>query len=236
MDLRCATILQKESQSIGIVCKEMAEKSWVMKYEEKLRNYEPVNDSYLVMKRFFDVVFGIVLLVPAIPISLLFGILVKIETPGKMFYRQERVGLMGKPIYITKIRSMYDGAEKKSGAIWAKKNDSRVTKVGHFIRKTRIDELPQIINVLKGDMSFIGPRPERPMFVERFSQEVPGFESRLRVRPGLSGLAQVRSGYEATPEEKLRDDLEYIDSIGLKTDISIVAHTLGVVVTGEGSR
>lgn len=120
--------------------------------------------------------------------------------------------------------------------MWAKKNDARVTKVGHFIRKTRIDELPQILNVLEGSMSFIGPRPERPVFTEQFVNEVPGFEKRLSIKPGLSGLAQIRGGYEATPGEKLIADVEYINNVSLKMDAMILVQTLRVVVTGDGAR
>lgn len=205
-------------------------------YFDLIKSEDEVRGKYLVFKRMFDFVFAILLAIPAIPIILIFGILVKIETPGSMFYKQERVGLMGKKIYITKIRSMYDGIEKKSGAMWAQKNDARVTKVGHFIRKTRIDELPQILNVLEGSMSFIGPRPERPVFTEQFVNEVPGFEKRLSIKPGLSGLAQIRGGYEATPREKLIADVEYINNVSLKMDAMILVQTLRVVVTGDGAR
>ncbi|RZQ57484.1 sugar transferase [Weissella paramesenteroides] len=205
-------------------------------YFDLIKSEDEVRGKYLVFKRMFDFVFAILLAIPAIPIILIFGILVKIETPGSMFYKQERVGLMGKKIYITKIRSMYDGIEKKSGAMWAQKNDARVTKVGHFIRKTRIDELPQILNVLEGSMSFIGPRPERPVFTEQFVNEVPGFEKRLSIKPGLSGLAQIRGGYEATPGEKLIADVEYINNVSLKMDAMILVQTLRVVVTGDGAR
>lgn len=205
-------------------------------YFDLIKSEDEVRRKYLVFKRMFDFVFAILLAIPAIPIILIFGILVKIETPGSMFYKQERVGLMGKKIYITKIRSMYDGIEKKSGAMWAQKNDVRVTKVGHFIRKTRIDELPQILNVLEGSMSFIGPRPERPVFTEQFVNEVPGFEKRLSIKPGLSGLAQIRGGYEATPGEKLIADVEYINNVSLKMDAMILVQTLRVVVTGDGAR
>lgn len=201
----------------------------------KLSNLNKKKTKYLLWKRVFDLLFSVILAIPAIPIILIFGIAVKIETPGKMFYRQERVGLMGKPIYVTKIRSMYSDAESKSGAVWATKNDSRVTKVGKFMRKTRIDELPQILNVLVGDMSFIGPRPERFVFTEQFSEEINGFEKRLTVKPGLSGLAQVRGGYTATPKEKLNDDLEYINKIGIGTDAAIVFQTILVVITGRGA-
>ena len=170
------------------------------------------------------------------PIVLLFGILVKLETPGSMFYSQERVGLMGKRFKVTKLRSMYMDAEKNSGAVWASKNDSRVTKVGKFIRKTRIDELPQLWNVIKGDMSMIGPRPERPELTEKFSKEVKDFEQRLRVLPGLSGYAQVHGGYDVTPEEKYKLDKYYMDNISLKEDLKIILETIRVVLTGDGAR
>ncbi|CCF31640.1 Sugar transferase domain protein [Weissella confusa LBAE C39-2] len=143
---------------------------------------------------------------------------------------------MGERIFVTKLRSMYTDAEKASGAVWASKNDSRITKIGKFIRKTRVDELPQIWNVLIGNMSLIGPRPERPELTERFSKEVPGFEKRLTVLPGLSGWAQVRGGYESTPKEKLVDDLYYIDHMSLRMDVEIVFKTFLTVLTGAGAR
>lgn len=205
-------------------------------FQLKLRDVPKARTDYLVLKRIFDFVFSLLLAVPAIPLILVFGLLVKLETPGKMFYRQERVGLMGTPIFVTKIRSMYSDAESKSGVMWAKKNDARVTKVGSFIRKTRIDELPQILNVLLGDMSFIGPRPERFMFTEQFSDEVKNFEKRLVVKPGLSGLAQIRGGYESSPAEKLADDLEYIQNISFVEDFKIALETVVVVITGRGAR
>ena len=185
-------------------------------YESKLK--EPVKNDYLPLKRLFDILSASGLMVATSPIVLLFGILVKMETPGKMFYTQERVGYMGKRFKVTKLRSMYTDAEKNSGAVWASKNDSRVTKVGKFIRKTRIDELPQLWNVIKGDMSMIGPRPERPELTEKFSREVKDFEQRLRVLPGLTGYAQVHGGYDVTPKEKYKLDKYYMDNISLKED------------------
>ena len=189
-------------------------------YESKLK--EPVKNDYLPLKRLFDILSASGLMVATSPIVLLFGILVKMETPGKMFYTQERVGYMGKRFKVTKLRSMYTDAEKNSGAVWASKNDSRVTKVGKFIRKTRIDELPQLWNVIKGDMSMIGPRPERPELTEKFSREVKDFEQRLRVLPGLTGYAQVHGGYDVTPKEKYKLDKYYMDNISLKEDLKII--------------
>lgn len=205
-------------------------------YIKKLSGEKIKTSAYLKFKRFLDIIISLVLLIPSSILILIFGILVKLETPGKMFYSQERVGIMGKPIYITKLRSMFQDAEKKSGAMWAKKNDARVTKVGSFIRKTRIDELPQLFSVLKGDLSLIGPRPERPMFTEEFSKDIPGFEQRLRITPGLSGWAQVNGGYDATPAEKLVDDLYYIDHVSPKMDFKILWMTIKVVLTGHGAR
>ena len=205
-------------------------------YIQKLNEKDVKKNSYLKIKRLLDIIGSLILLIPSIIPIVIFGILIKLETPGKMFYYQERVGYMGKPIYITKLRSMFQDAEKKSGAMWATKNDARVTRVGGFIRKTRIDELPQLFSVLKGDLSLIGPRPERPMFTEEFSKDIPGFEQRLRITPGLSGWAQVNGGYDATPAEKLVDDLYYIDHVGPWLDFKILWMTIKVVITGHGAR
>lgn len=197
---------------------------------------EPLKNRYLPWKRLFDIIFSVILLIPASVIILIFMILVRIETPGSPLYSQERVGLMGKTIRITKIRSMFYNVEKKSGAIWAQKNDNRITKIGHFIRKTRIDELPQLISVLKGDLSLIGPRPERPGFTERFSIDYPGFEQRLVVKPGLSGWAQVNGGYDVTPDKKLKDDMFYITNMSPVTDCIIFIKTVLTIFTGKGAR
>lgn len=190
---------------------------------------------YPYFKRFFDIVFSIIGLILATPLIIIFGIMIKLESQGPIFYRQERVGLNGKYFYITKLRSMKIDAEK-NGAQWAEKNDPRVTKVGKFIRKTRIDELPQLWNVLKGDMSLIGPRPERPMFTAQFNMEIPGFVNRLKVKPGLTGWAQVNGGYEISPKEKLKYDLFYIENMNFMLDVKIILLTVKVVLTGNGAR
>ena len=166
---------------------------------------------------------------------MIFGIAVKLDSPGPVFYTQERVGKGGRRFKVIKLRSMIRDAEK-NGAQWAEKDDPRVTRVGRFIRKTRIDELPQFINVLRGDMSIIGPRPERPEFVIEFNEHIPGFIERLCVRPGLTGWAQVNGGYEITPEEKLALDLYYIENRNPKLDLLILVKTLQVVFTGHGAR
>lgn len=228
---RVRPLQRKENVKKIIDCKPV---STNYSYEDKLK--QPVKNDYLPLKRICDVISASGLMALTTPVVLLFGLLVKLETPGKMFYTQERVGLMGKRFKVTKLRSMYDGAEKKSGAVWASKNDARVTKVGKFIRKTRIDELPQLWNVIKGDMSMIGPRPERPELTEKFSKEIEGFEQRLRVLPGLSGYAQVHGGYDVTPKEKYEMDKHYIDNLSLKEDFKIIWETIRVVLTGDGAR
>src|SRR5690606_10331165 len=165
----------------------------------------------------------------ALIIITIFAIIIKIESPGPAFFLQERVGLNGRNFLMIKLRSMRIDAEK-NGAQWAAKNDPRVTKVGAFIRKTRIDELPQLFNVLKGDMSLIGPRPERPIFMEQFNKEIPGFVDRLKVRPGITGWAQVNGGYDITPKEKLELDRYYINNISFWLDLKIILKTIKVCI------
>jgi lipopolysaccharide/colanic/teichoic acid biosynthesis glycosyltransferase len=182
-----------------------------------------------------DLVLASVGLVLALPLILIFSILVSVETPGFPFYSQERVGKNGRHFRIIKLRSMICNAEIE-GAKWAEINDPRITKVGALIRKTRIDELPQLVSVLKGDMSLIGPRPERPVFTRQFTKEIRGFEKRLLVKPGLTGLAQVNGGYNISPQEKLKYDLEYIQNLNFALELKILLKTCKVVVTGEGAR
>ncbi|RMA94417.1 sugar transferase [Priestia megaterium] len=190
---------------------------------------------YSLCKRMVDIVISFVALVVLLPVILLFALIVMIETPGSPFFLQERLGQSGRPFTIMKLRSMYSDAEK-NGAQWAVKNDSRVTKVGKLIRQTRIDELPQLWNVLKGDMSIVGPRPERAVFIEEFQKTVPAFSQRLAVKPGLTGWAQINGGYELTPAEKLELDLYYIQHTNIRFDMKIMIKTLRVIVTGDGSR
>lgn len=208
----------------------------VNEYDFVTKLDQPFFSFYTLFKRLFDLIFSLILMIPASIIILVFMVLVKIETPGKCFYTQERVGLMGQTIKVTKLRSMYNDAEKKSGAMWAQKEDPRVTRVGHFMRKTRVDELPQLWSVVKGDMSLIGPRPERPVFTQQFSEDIEGFEQRLLVKPGLSGYAQVHGGYDDTPAQKLENDMYYIEHFSITTDLAIFFETLRVVVTGDGAR
>nr|WP_061568786.1 exopolysaccharide biosynthesis polyprenyl glycosylphosphotransferase [Caldibacillus debilis] len=190
---------------------------------------------YPYIKRILDILLVLLALPIAIPIILIFAIFIKLETPGPAFFLQERVGLHGKYFKVIKLRSMELNAEK-NGAQWATKNDPRVTKVGAFIRKTRIDELPQLFNVLKGDMSLIGPRPERPVFTAQFNEEIPGFIDRLQVKPGITGWAQVNGGYDITPREKLELDRYYINNMSFWLDLKIILKTIKVCITGDGAR
>lgn len=193
-------------------------------------------EVYKFLKRFFDIAFSMLLGIIALPIVAVSCILVRIESPGSPLFRQKRLGLSGKEFEIYKIRSMYFDAEKISGAKWAEKDDPRITRVGRFIRRTRIDELPQLINVFKGEMSVVGPRPEREVFYEIFENAIPGFKSRTSVKPGITGLAQVNGGYDLTPEEKFKLDMKYIKTRSIKLDLAIVFKTVLIVISGKGSR
>lgn len=190
---------------------------------------------YKFSKRILDIFTSLIGLCLAAPILLIFIVIIKLDSKGPAFFVQERDGLYGKKFNIYKLRSMVVDAEK-NGAQWATVNDSRVTRVGKFIRKTRIDEIPQLINVLKGDMSLIGPRPERHMFTEQFVQEIPEFKQRLYVKPGVTGWAQINGGYDITPKEKYELDMEYIEKQGFKKDLKIILYTIKICLTGIGAR
>ncbi|ADL13624.1 exopolysaccharide biosynthesis polyprenyl glycosylphosphotransferase [Acetohalobium arabaticum] len=191
---------------------------------------------YLATKRLLDIVASIIGIILSFPIIIITAIAIKLESPGPIIFKQDRLGLNGEEFTIYKFRSMVENAESKTGPVWAKKNDSRVTKVGRFIRKTRIDELPQFVNILRGDMSLVGPRPERAVFVQKFSEDYPNFIDRLKVKPGVTGLAQVTGGYELSPHQKSRLDLLYIEKQGLLLDIMILLKTVLVVIFGDGAR
>ncbi|MGG3467834.1 exopolysaccharide biosynthesis polyprenyl glycosylphosphotransferase [Neobacillus pocheonensis] len=198
-------------------------------------SFDEKKKIYFAFKRLFDLLFSIFGLIITMPVILVFGLFIKLETPGPVFFIQERVGQNGRNFNVLKLRSMGVDAEK-NGAQWAEKNDPRVTKIGAFIRKTRIDEIPQFINVIKGDMSLVGPRPERPLFTEQFNKEIPGFIDRLAVKPGITGWAQVNGGYDISPQEKLIHDRYYINNLNFVLDINIIIKTIKVCFTGSGAR
>lgn len=191
------------------------------------------------VKRMSDLVSAALLLLVSAPVMLVTALLIKLESPGPVLYRQERVGLNGRTFNVIKFRSMRTDAEKDGRPRWASAKDDRVTRVGRIIRRLRIDELPQIFNVLLGDMSIIGPRPERPFFVEQLSRELPYYGLRHSIKPGVTGWAQVRYPYGATVEDslqKLQYDLYYVKNHNLLLDLLVLFETVGVVLTGKGAR
>lgn len=190
---------------------------------------------YRKVKRIVDLPISIFLLLLILPICLIVCLFIILESSGNPIYIQERVGLNERRFKIYKLRSMYIDAEK-NGHQWASKNDQRITKVGRFIRRTRIDELPQIINIIRGEMSFIGPRPERPEFIKEFLKEIPNFNDRLEVRPGITGWAQVNGGYDLSPKEKLGYDIYYIQHESAKLDFIVLLKTIKVIFNGHGFR
>ncbi len=189
------------------------------------------------VKRLLDVIFSLILLVVSFPIIIVTAIAIKVESEGPVIFKQERAGQDGRIFNVYKFRSMVVDAEKKSGPVWATKGDPRITKVGNLIRKVRVDELPQMLNVLKGEMSLVGPRPERPYFIEKLSEQIPFYKRRLKVRPGVTGWAQVKHKYDETIEDvqtKLRYDLFYIENMSLRMDFKILFRTIFVVLFGKG--
>lgn len=190
---------------------------------------------YENIKSSIEFIFSLLLLIITVPICILACIAIYVELRVNPIYTQKRVGLNGRVFKIYKLRSMYIDAEK-DGPKWASENDERITKVGRIIRKTRIDELPQLVNILKRDMSFIGPRPERPEFIKEFIKYIPDFNDRLLVKPGITGWAQVNGGYSLTPKEKLEFDKYYIKNSGFKLDLLILIKTIIVIFTRHGAR
>ncbi|PKO89810.1 MAG: sugar transferase [Betaproteobacteria bacterium HGW-Betaproteobacteria-10] len=192
-----------------------------------------------IVKRLFDIVCATILILFSLPIMALTALAIVIENGFPIFYRQERVGLNGRLFNVIKFRSMRRDAEKDGKPVWAKAQDDRVTKVGRIIRKIRVDELPQLFSVLKGDMSLVGPRPERPFFVDQLTKEIPFYAVRHSVKPGVTGWAQVRYHYGATVEdsaEKLQYDLYYVKNHSLFLDVLVLFETIGVVLTGKGAQ
>ena len=213
---------------------------------------------YAILKRGFDVVLSGLGLLCLLPLFAIVAVAIKLDSPGPIVYSQVRVGLnrrrggepprdgerrradsFGRPFKIYKFRSMVVDAEKGTGPVWATKTDSRVTRLGGFLRKTRIDETPQLWNVLLGDMSIVGPRPERPTFVRSFAESLPGYSQRCAALPGITGLAQVKSQYDSSIEtvnRKLQYDLYYVRYGRLMLDLKIMAATVKVMARGEGAH
>lgn len=192
-----------------------------------------------VVKRVFDVLVSFAILAVTLPVLLLAILAILIESGSPVFYRQERVGQGGRSFFIHKLRSMRTDAERDGKPRWAGANDDRVTRVGRILRKTRIDELPQLWNVLRGDMSFVGPRPERPFFVEQLIEDIPYYDVRHSLKPGITGWSQVRYPYGASVEDalaKLQYDLYYVKNHSLFLDLLILVETVQVVLLGKGAR
>lgn len=192
-----------------------------------------------IIKRLIDLFLAFWGLILSIPIFLIVSVLIKLDSPGPLFFTQIRVGNKEHPFKLIKFRTMRQDAESASGAVWATENDPRVTKIGRFMRKTRIDEIPQLINVLKGEMSFVGPRPERPEFVEKLKAIIPYYSRRHFIKPGVTGWAQVRYPYGSSIEdavEKLRYDLYYLKNLSPFLDTLIFFETIKVVLFGRGAR
>ena len=189
------------------------------------------------LKRVLDILISFFILTISLPVSIITAIAVKLDSKGPVFFTQERCGMNGEVFRMIKFRSMFADAEKRTGPVWSSKDDPRITRIGRIIRKLRIDEIPQMINVLRGEMSMVGPRPERPFFVEKLAEEIPYYKRRLKVRPGITGWAQVKHKYDETIEDvkvKLRYDLFYIENMSLRMDFKIIFRTVFVVLFGKG--
>ena len=189
-----------------------------------------------MLKRTLDIIVSLISIIILSPVMLITAIAIKLDSKGPVIYSQERVGQYGKTFKVHKFRSMKADAEKATGPVLAKQGDSRITKVGRFIRATRLDELPQLINVLKGEMSIVGPRPERPFFVEQFIKEKPEYAYRHNVKPGITGLAQIAGKYNTTAYDKLVYDLIYIQNVSVINDLTIMLQTLKVLITKESTE
>jgi sugar transferase (PEP-CTERM system associated) len=232
--VRVSDIATYFEQNLGQIRLESASAGWLIFGEGFNQGF--VRSS---VKRLFDIAGALVLIVLTLPIMALTALAIKLESPGPILYRQERVGLGSKTFNVVKFRSMRTDAEKDGVPRWATAADSRVTRIGRVIRKLRIDELPQLFGVLSGDMSLVGPRPERPYFVDQLTQDIPFYAVRHSVKPGVTGWAQVSYQYGASREdtvEKLQYDLYYVKNHSLFLDLVILFETIGVVLTGKGAQ
>lgn len=231
LGIRVTDFLDFYEREARQVCIENLREDWIALSD----GFKPAG----VPSRLFDMVFAAVIFVLTSPLLLLTMLAIKIEDGGSFFYGQERTGLHGKSFVLYKLRSMRPDAERDGTPAWASQGDKRVTRVGRVIRKIRVDELPQLINVLRGEMAMIGPRPERPFFVRQFSETIPFYDYRHAVKPGITGWAQVSFRYGASEEDtvrKLSYDLYYVRNRSLGLDLSILLKTVRVVLCGEGAR
>lgn len=221
-------------QQTGILPLEATNASWII-FSEGFSQGSKRDLS----KRIFDLLISSLFLVPSLPFMLIVGLLIRLSSKGPIFYTQERVGQFGKPFTIYKFRSMRVDAEEHGAPVWARKNDDRTTWIGRIIRRIRFDELPQLLNVFLGHMSFVGPRPERPYFVNELAEQIPYYHARHSVKPGITGWAQVRFPYGASVDDalhKLQFDLYYVKNHSLFLDLMILLQTAQVVVLGKGVR
>lgn len=232
--VRVSDIATYFEQNLGQIRLESASAGWLI-------FGEGFNQGFVrtTVKRLFDIAGAVVLILVSLPIMVITALIIKLESAGPILYRQERVGLNSKTFNVVKFRSMRTDAEKDGVPRWASASDSRVTRVGRIIRKLRIDELPQLFGVLAGHMSLVGPRPERPYFVDQLTQDIPFYAVRHSVKPGVTGWAQVSYQYGASREdtvEKLQYDLYYVKNHSLFLDLVILFETIGVVLTGKGAQ
>ncbi len=198
---------------------------------------DPMPPWEKTVKRLMDIILSLIILIATLPVMIVTALLIRFTSEGPVVFAQERVGLHGEPFTMYKFRSMYQNAEKKTGPTWATDDDPRITPLGIWLRKLRLDELPQLLNVLKGDMSLVGPRPERQFFVNQFKKQIPLYNRRLRVRPGITGWAQVKWKYDETFDdviEKTKYDLFYVENISLKMDLKILINTIFTMLAGKG--
>lgn len=209
--------------------------------EREIKEYviariEPThNRGYLFTKRLIDIIASVVAGIVFIAPMFLIAVAIRVDSRGTVIFKQERLGINGKPFIMYKFRTMYMDAEKY-GPQWAERIDWRCTRVGRLLRKTRLDELPQIWNILRGEMSIVGPRPERAYFYDQFETYIHGFCNRLVVKPGLTGWAQINGGYDLKPEEKIVFDMEYIEKQSFMLDVECILRTVRLIFTHEGAR